>query len=56
LSTSSAPSFGVKIIWQPHVENEQRHGDAEDSTLSASRRAFENMAFLFASAAFVQKH
>jgi hypothetical protein len=34
----------VKILRQPHVENQQRHGDAKIPSLKVSRPAFENMA------------
>jgi hypothetical protein len=35
----------MEIIRQPHVENQQRHGNAKDAVAQVSGRAFENMAF-----------
>ena len=42
--TSSGAVLGVKILGQPHVENQQRHGGAEDSIVQGVEAGFENTA------------
>jgi hypothetical protein len=47
----------VKIHRQPHVENQQRHGDVEDSVAQGTEAGFlKTWRFLAAWAVFVQKH
>jgi hypothetical protein len=49
--------LGVKIIRQPHVENQQRHRDGEDSGAQRTRACFrKTWRFPCVLAAFVQKH
>ena len=49
--------FGMKIIGQPYVENQKRHGDAEDAIAEGVEAGLgEHGDSLGSFGAFVQKH